>query len=328
MESNEMLGELQNAVYAINENVPADVKAGFFKALSRFGSALLEIPIAKLEGVAQEIRSTNQSREKLIGLVSESIGSKIETAKDYSDFAVRNYSKKILREQLNIDAVSTVAANELNSANYSNYNIPRSEISDEWLDEFESICRNKSSEDMRTIFGKILAKEIINPDKVSLKTLRVVSQLEKNTAEYFLEFAKICIYLKDSDGNIQSVLAPGFTSGPFKVYDFSCFNISPTCIIILDEFGLINDTKEYEIPFMPKSSNSQKNYIQEFWIGNSKFSIEKTNALSKDKLSMGGKILSSAGVDLFSILSVEPNMNLLTRLTDYFSKENFKLIRE
>ncbi|RZL69117.1 MAG: hypothetical protein EOO93_02495 [Pedobacter sp.] len=95
MNTNEVLGELNQAMSTLNDNIPEPIKQGFFRAIGRLGSAALDIPTAKLEGFAQEIRATNESRLNIIKSVGENIGQNIETPKEYSDFAVRNYSKKI-----------------------------------------------------------------------------------------------------------------------------------------------------------------------------------------------------------------------------------------
>lgn len=324
MDLNQIAGDVSNAMTTIRENVPPSVRQNFLKACDRLGSSLLDIPIAHLEGIAQKIRAKNESQKKLMSTVGDSIASKIETAKEYSDYAVEKYSKKILREQVNIDAIATVAAEQINANTYSETITNNAEISNEWLDEFESIARVKSSEDMRVIFGKILAKEATKPGSISIKTLRIISQLDKHVAEKFLEFSKICVYVKNED-YISAVFAPEFTSGPFQVADFKSFDIAPSTIVLLREYGLLTDSKDYGIGFKHKDSEGVEIGICEFSIGNKDILLEKGNDLAKERTGMNAQVLSTAGVHLFSIIETTPHADLENKIVEFFKKVNYNV---
>ncbi|WP_294265323.1 DUF2806 domain-containing protein [uncultured Chryseobacterium sp.] len=325
MENHEILGEVGNTLKTLNENVPTHVKAGFYKALVRLGSALIDVPIAKLEGFAQEIRATTQSRESLVRKVGEEIKSNIETSKEYSDYAVKMFSEKILRKQINIDAVTSITASEINNTIYNANDQSSKELSDEWLDEFEEICRNKSSDDMRMIFGKILAQEIRNPGFSSIKTLKTISQLDRDIAEYFLQFSRICVHVKRGD-QIVAVFAPEFKSGPFNIGDFTEFNIAPAVVILLKEFGLVSDSSDYSIVFDSSEFSDNIKGIHEFYMGDKKVYVQKKNSGAKDLVHMNGQIFSTAGKDLYSIIRPDFNIAVENKLNDYFNEEGYNLV--
>lgn len=58
-------------------------------------------------------------------------------------------------------------------------------IEDDWLNIFESYAANASSERLRGLWGKILSGEIRKPGSYSLTTLRVLSELDQQTASIF-----------------------------------------------------------------------------------------------------------------------------------------------
>lgn len=324
MTNNELLNEAGAIYNAINENVPPAVKANFFNALGRLGSSIIDIQLAKYEGKAQEIRATNAARNKIPAAITDKMIEKLEVNRLYADFAVEKYTNKILREQVNIDAVTTIAANELNNMNYEHLEV-KGEVSHEWLDEYESICRKKSSDDMRSIFGMILAKEVTAPGSFSLKSMQVISQLEKNVAEHFLLFSQICVHVQDKN-RIVAVFAPEYTTGPLQPANFSAFNISPSVVVLLKEFGLLSSSNDYSIAYSPKSEKSDYG-ISTFWTSNGSYSIDKTNKDAKDKLYMNGILLSTAGKDLFSIIDVTTNDEVVNKLRSFFENNQYALLK-
>ncbi|TIU90559.1 MAG: DUF2806 domain-containing protein [Mesorhizobium sp.] len=52
------------------------------------------------------------------------------------------------------------------------------------------VCRKASSDNMRRLWGQILAGKIRKPRAFSLRTLRVASELDQNTAEQFRNLAE------------------------------------------------------------------------------------------------------------------------------------------
>lgn len=63
-------------------------------------------------------------------------------------------------------------------------------VDDDWLNFFESYAEKASSDNMRKLWGKILAGEIRKPGAFSLRTLRVASELDMATARQFQELAE------------------------------------------------------------------------------------------------------------------------------------------
>ncbi|SFQ11457.1 Protein of unknown function [Mesorhizobium sp. NFR06] len=62
-------------------------------------------------------------------------------------------------------------------------------VDDDWLNFFEGYAEKASSENMRKLWGRILAGEIRKPGAFSLRTLQIASELDRETASLFQEFA-------------------------------------------------------------------------------------------------------------------------------------------
>jgi hypothetical protein len=57
------------------------------------------------------------------------------------------------------------------------------EIDDDWLNLFARLSEDKSSDDLRILFGKILSGEIQRPGSFSLRTIQLVSTISKQEAD-------------------------------------------------------------------------------------------------------------------------------------------------
>ena len=64
-------------------------------------------------------------------------------------------------------------------------------VPDEFMDAFNSIAENKSTEDVQALFARILAGEIEKPGSFSTRALHVADQLDKSTAKLFQRFCSM-----------------------------------------------------------------------------------------------------------------------------------------
>jgi Protein of unknown function (DUF2806) len=83
-----------------------------------------------------------------------------------------------------------VAVDEINEK--SNQRDATQEIDDDWLNLYARMAEDKTSEELRSLFGKILAGEIRKPGTFSLRTMQFVSTLSREEAHrvsHFFSFA-------------------------------------------------------------------------------------------------------------------------------------------
>ena len=84
-------------------------------------------------------------------------------------------------------------------------------ISDDFLNSFEEEVRQKSSEDMQLLFGRILAGEIRKPGTYSIRTVKILGQLSQGVAGLFRQACSICVAIEiPIGGSILDIRVPRF----------------------------------------------------------------------------------------------------------------------
>ena len=157
---------------------PLTVSAG--KAISRLVGATADIPVALLEGVAQKIRDETEERSIESRARATRKAKMIINDPEVVERAMNNEFSRLYRGQQNKDAVAAVAIMDLQERpSHAESTGP----SDDWLNRFERYAEDASSDDLRIMFGKILAGEIRKPGAVSPATLHFVSILSSDAAK-------------------------------------------------------------------------------------------------------------------------------------------------
>jgi hypothetical protein len=160
MEDDSALEQVTEVLTDIATGIPAPVRKNFWKAFGRLCTAAVEVPAASFEGKANEIRAQSAGRIKIIQASSEQIASEIQVPAEYARRAANKFAARVIRERVNIDKVAEIAAEELKKLPSAD---EVEEIDDDWLNTFEKEAGEKSTEEMQTMFGKILAGEIRRP---------------------------------------------------------------------------------------------------------------------------------------------------------------------
>lgn len=149
-------------------------------AISRLIGASVEIPAAWLDSHSQKIRDKTDARSQLSKALAKNAVEAVGQDPELVDRAVASLLGKEYRQQVNREAVAQVAVESLKDN-------PPSENgagpSDQFITNFEDYAGKASSEELRAIFGKLLADEVRSPGAVSPSTLHFVSMLDKNIAE-------------------------------------------------------------------------------------------------------------------------------------------------
>ena len=196
-------------------DLPASVVKNAYKALGQLSSAAIEWPVAYFEGKAAETRAETEARLKIIRTDADQIARQLEVNPEYVRRAGNKFAEKIIREQINLDEISAIAVNELKKvesdssvnqgtsesdkeepANSSDQDVNNNEettINEDWLNNFETEARQKSTEDMQLRFGRILAGEIRQPGSYSIKSIKLLGELDQNIASLFKKFCSVCV---------------------------------------------------------------------------------------------------------------------------------------
>ncbi|MCX7567127.1 DUF2806 domain-containing protein [Sulfitobacter sp. F26169L] len=239
---------------AIEGGLPQILAGPAGKAISRLIGAAVEIPAVALEGVVQGIRDKSDARSQISQAIASRAAETAANDPDIMDRAIQTMLARSYRVQKNKDAVATIAIEELSE------NPPPANSegpSDDWLNKFERHAEDASSDDLRIMFGKLLAGEVRRPGDVSAATLTFISNLDSDTAKLIQRVMPCCTndgaaYLEALDTELTTpenayLELAGFWSADKHLK--MTFDANGTAIRKLTETGMgiaiIGDTEKY-----------------------------------------------------------------------------------
>ena len=170
--------------------ISLSTKSRFASALDRMFGGLLDIPAAFFEGRAANIELRDRlAQESLEARARASLDGeiKLEELRIASDYLRRQVDAKKL---INLGNVSQLALEDLRDSakgtNGPHDDVESSEqISDDWLNWFQSFAEKASSADIRGLWGRVLSGESQRPGQFSIGTLRTLAELDRRTAMLF-----------------------------------------------------------------------------------------------------------------------------------------------
>ena len=305
--------------------IPAPIRRNLLKALAQLCSAAIDIPVAYLTGKADERRTETEARINLINTSAAQIAQQMQTDPEYARVAVQKFGQRVLREQVNLDMISQRAASEIQDADDPiGQSLPEKAddtIGDDWLNTFEAEARQKSTEEMQALFGKILAGEIRRPGTFSTRAVKILSSLDQNVAAHFVRLSSMCVSTQFDDVRVCSL---GGNAGSNALQEYG---LNFATLNLLNEHGLVISEYNSWWEFMPclalPGGGQQAvciplNYQGRHWI-----LIPKSNRELGKKLRIEGVALTGTGRELFKIVTVEPMENYSKELARFFEKKGF-----
>src|SRR5258706_1237199 len=195
------------------KTLPIAIIKNVLKAFGQLSTAAVDVPVAHLQGKAAEIRAEYQARIQMISASGNQITAQMNVSPEYAQIAADKFSQKILRERMNLDKVSKVAVDQIqqDASHYTEEQKTTTEIqpiNDDWLNHFEHETGQKSTEEMQLLFGRILAGEIQKPSSYSIKTVKLLAQLDSRAAALFRRLCSLCISMKFDDRFITDARVP------------------------------------------------------------------------------------------------------------------------
>ena len=315
--------------FLVDSAIPVPFWKNAAKALRQLSTAAIEWPAAYFEGKTAEKRAETKARIKIIEENTAQITGQIEVPAEYAQRAVKKYGEKILREQSNLDRICAIAVNLLKkekSASPTEQSAEGGEervINDDWLNGFEEEARQKSTEEMQLLFGRILAGEIRKPGAYSIKAVKILGQLDQNAAALFKNLCSICVVLENPvDGYVSDARVPSLggsaANNALRKYGLGFFYLN-----ILNEYGLIipdyNSWYEYNvIPENETPPDSPRLWHQgRYW-----------DLLIQSPLQfrVSGVELSRAGRELFHIVDQDPMPEYTEDLKKFFAQQNLQMV--
>ena len=106
-------------------------------------------------------------------------------------------------------------------------------ITDDWLNALEVEARQKSTEEMQALFGKILAGEIRRPGSYSIRAVKILGSIDQKVATHFVRLCSLCISTHPEDVRVCSL---GNNANTNALEDYG---LNFATLNVLNEHGLI-----------------------------------------------------------------------------------------
>ena len=336
LESENAHGVLATAYDAITDlvtgaSIPAPIKKNAFKAFGQLCTAAIDIPVAYLEGIATEKRAETQARIKIISTGADQIAEQMDVDPEFARVAVKKYCQKIVREQVNLDKVSEIAARQIHQNVIHSESKPDEELeippmNEDWLNNFEKEASQKSTEEMQLLFGRILAGEIQQPSSFSIKTVKLLGELDSSVATLFHHLCSLCISL-NIGGMCLDTRVPSF-GGNAGLNVLLNYGLGFRELNILHEYGLIIPEYNSYFDYQLCIANENNKVGLVFSHQSYDYGLLPAPERPKDKaLNLSGVALSKSGVELLRIVDIRPSCDYTTALIEYFATQDLQMVK-
>jgi len=251
----------------------------------------------KLLGNAEA--STEAVKLQAIGMAQAA--NKIALAEAENEILDRAKVRIVYRElqrQLNIEAISEAAINELPDK------VSAEPVDEDWRTRFFNIAENVSNTDMQALWGKVLAGEVALPGRFSLRTLDVLKNLSQHEAVMFQKIRSL-VFVNEFIFTINA-----------KV-DFEKYGITYKELLELRAAGILQEGDSFNATLSVDPADNQ------LLIPNNGLRILITSP-TVPKVNFAVLKLTSAGKELASLIDDKPNMQYLNDLALSLRPKGFR----
>lgn len=328
----EFLKLVSTSISTLNEwistlNLPVQVTRNAGKALGQLCSAAVDIPVAYLQGVASEKRAVTEARTNLVKENAAQIADKMEVSPEYVHKAETKFAEKIVKEQINLDKTCVVTMEELQqsdqgtSAGSDSGGVEEEKIiSDDFLNSFEEEVRHKSSEEMQRLFGRILAGEIRKPGTYSIRTLKILGEVEQEVAILFKKLCSLSVAIPPGSGVVLDARVCSL-GGHAAQNALGKYGLNFDQLNVLNEHGLIISEYNSLFPYVVQGMSIPFQHQGRSWV------LSASAESMKDKeVQVSGVGFSRAGRELFAIVDQDQAAGYTEDLKKYFASQNLQMV--
>ena len=321
----------------VNVNVPAIEKLVDYTAsgVGSVAGSMLAPWQARRAAIAKRIAAKGDAEALLIHARAQSEAREILVSNDTNftgelDITDR-VNQRILfqdkKRQLNIESVVEQTAMQLGDKS-----VPDTEPNHDWTARFFNDVQDVSSEDMQSLWAKILAGEIERPGSTSIRTLGILKNLDQSTARLFRRFCSACIFLSPDENTIIDARVPSVT-GNAAHNSLKSYGLSFGVLNHLNEHGLIisdyNSWYDYKISIGIAGGNPSRilriripfNFQGRRWVLLSGKQSER-----KEPYKLSGVAMTMSGIELSKIIEIEPMKKYAQDLIKYFQNNKLQMV--
>ena len=318
----------------INLNIPALEKLCDYTAsgIGSIAGSMLAPWKAKREALARQI-TTKADADSLAVLAEAqakarktliSQGTAFTAELDIANTVSQRIQYQEEKRQKNIESVVRQAASQLGDKE-----VPDSEPDHDWTARFFNEAQDVSSDEMQSLWAKVLAGEVERAGSTSIRTLGILKNLDQETARLFKKFCSVCVFFCPDGKTILDARVPslGGNAGnnSLQTYGLDFGNLN-----ILNEHGLIisdyNSWRDYKmsigVTIEIKSSLLRMPFIfqNRYWI-----LVPANQGSANKEHRLSGVAMTHSGCELARIVELEPMDKFAQDLIIYFQKKNLRM---
>ena len=282
------------------------LQPGIIKAISHLIYGVADIPVAYLQGFADNIRSTTEARRHLRIEAARSLADGFKTNSALAARAYAQHATKIFKEQVNVEDVLGIAIDQLSKSEPGSD--PQGVPDDDWLAALRNEAAQRSSDEMKLAFGKILAGEIESPGTYSIRTVRTLGMMDTDTAALFRKLCNM-VFVVENLSHIAIAPKSNSQGNALEEFDISFFELNT-----LHENGLIIPEFNSWIEFTVLGES-----LGEVAYAGAGVKIFSRDQKEQFKVKVHGVALSGIGQELYKVVDLEPNQNYFKRVADSLS---------
>lgn len=258
----------------------------------------------------RSIRKEADAKAYEIGIIETAKAKAIAEGKESEAETYIRIQERILfsevQKQNNIDNVVEIAAEQLVQENI----VSEEPVNKDWSKRFFNIIEDISDAEMQTLWGRILAGEIKNPESYSLRTLELLKNLSKNEAETFMKFASLAI---NSNG-VSFIL--NFKNEKLLEETYK-LNFSER--LLLEELGFLTaNNLQFKI-LATKEQGGELYFIN----GNTIISLQKPANEPEQQLQV--LVFTKIGRELLKLVNSSANLDYTQLLATKIRKEGYSI---
>lgn len=228
------------------------------------------------------------------------------------------------KRQANIESVVRQAAEQL-----GDISVEESEPDHDWAARFFGEVQDVSSEEMRVLWARVLAGQVAREGSTSVRTLQVLKNLDRLTADLFGTFCSMCMFFPGGknaliDGRVPS-LGGDAAANALQKYGlgFDALNRLNEHDLIISDYnswcgyyqlsaGIVADSKSVVVPFRLQNRD---------WI----LAPLQERVQPENKLKLHGVSLNGAGRELSQVVDLEAADQFTEDLRVFFHGKNLAM---
>ena len=224
------------------------------------------------------------------------------------------------KRQVNIKSVVQKAADQLGDKEVTD-----SEPDHDWTARFFNEVQDVSSEEMQLLWAKVLAGEVQRPGSTSIRTLGILKNLDRNTAQLFIKFCSACMFMTPDGKHIIDARVPSL-GGNAASNSLQSYGLGFDALNRLNESGLIipdyNSWRDYGLSILNPAGETKLNLpVIPFNFQDRRWVLIRDDKSSQKKdFELHGVAMTLSAIELSKVIELQPMENFRQALLKYYRK--------